>query len=224
MPSGSGWSTRWTDRGYGAPRVTAELNDPASPDNAPAVGDAPSADVPAGDRDRSPGRGRLLEPVNHKRVARVMRERRIVGLRLRRKVRTTVPDPDLTPVADLLKRAFTATAPNLPYVGDITYLPFDGGNLYLATVIDCYSRRLVGWSIAEHMRTDLVSDALRAAAQQRGSLRGAVFHSDHGAQGGFNWSSQHLDLGGADGQASRVDDGVDGVVPDEVARSTLLAA
>ena len=172
------------DRAYGAPRITAELNDPASPDNAPAVGDAPSADVPAGDRDRSPGQGRLLEPVNHKRVARVMRERRIAGLRLRRKVRTTVPDPDLTPVADLLKRAFTATAPNLRYVGDITYLPFDGGNLYLATVIDCYSRRLVGWSIAEHMRTDLVSDALRAAAQQRGSLRGAVFHSDHGAQYG----------------------------------------
>ena len=169
------------DRAYGAPRITAELNDPASPDNAPAVGDAPSADVPAGDRDRSPGQGRLLEPVNHKRVARVMRERRIAGLRLRRKVRTTVPDPDLTPVADLLKRAFTATAPNLRYVGDITYLPFDGGNLYLATVIDCYSRRLVGWSIAEHMRTDLVSDALRAAAQQRSSLRGAVFHSDHGA-------------------------------------------
>ena len=135
------------DRAYGAPRITAELNDPASPDNAPAVGDAPSADVPAGDRDRSPGQGRLLEPVNHKRVTRVMRERRIVGLRLRRKVRTTVPDPDRTPVADLLKRAFTATAPNLRYVGDITYLPFDGGNLYLATVIDCYSRRLVGWSI-----------------------------------------------------------------------------
>ena len=63
----------------------------------------------------------------------------------------------------------------------LTYLPFDGGYLYLATVIDCYSRRLVGWSIAEHMRTDLVSDALRAAAQQRSSLRGAVFHSDHGA-------------------------------------------
>jgi len=67
------------DRAYGAPRITAELNDPASPDNAPAVGDAPSADVPAGDGDRSPGQGRLLEPVNHKRVARVMRERRIVG-------------------------------------------------------------------------------------------------------------------------------------------------
>ena len=107
------------DRAYGAARITAELNDPASPDHAPAVGGAPSADVPAGDGDRSPGQGRILEPVNDKRVARVMRERRIVGLRLRRKVRTTVPDPDLTPVADLLKRDFTATAPNLRFVGDI---------------------------------------------------------------------------------------------------------
>ena len=87
-------------------------------------------------------------------------------------------------MADLLKRDFTATAPNLRYVGDITYLPFDGGDLYLATVIDCHSRRLVGWSIADHMRTDLVSDALRDAARQRGSLRGAVFFSDPGAQYG----------------------------------------
>ncbi|GAA3724068.1 transposase InsO family protein [Spinactinospora alkalitolerans] len=59
----------------------------------------------------------------------------------------------------------------------------DGGRfLYLATVIDLYSRRLAGWSIADHMRTSLVSDALEAAARERGSLRGAVFHSDHGAQ------------------------------------------
>ncbi|WP_107494943.1 IS3 family transposase, partial [Streptomyces sp. SM11] len=65
----------------------------------------------------------------------------------------------------------------------ITYLPVgDGEFLYLATVIDCFSRRLVGWSIADHMRTSLVTDALRAAARVRGSLAGAVFHSDHGAQ------------------------------------------
>ena len=83
---------------------------------------------------------------------------------------------------DLIKRDFTAPAPNLRYVGDITYLPLaDGSNLYLATVIDCYSRRLVGWSIADHMRTDLVTDALKAAHAARGSLSGAVFHSDHGS-------------------------------------------
>ncbi len=142
------------DRTYGAPRITAELND-GTP---------------------------VEERVNHKRVARVMRERGIAGLRLRRRVRTTIPDADGTPVPDLLARDFTADAPNRKYVGDITYLPYDGGHLYLATVIDCYSRRLVGWSVADHMRTELVTDALLAACRTRGSLAGAIFHADHGAQ------------------------------------------
>ena len=157
------------DNTIGAPRVTAELND----------------GVPADQR------------VNHKRVARVMREHAIVGYRRRRRVRTTIPEPADQKVPDLLKRDFTAPAANLRYVGDITYLPLFGGqNLYLATVIDCYSRRLVGWSIADHMRTDLVADALTSAARTRGSLAGAIFHSDHGSVGGFKWSSQHLDIGG----------------------------
>jgi transposase InsO family protein len=143
------------DNPIGAPRATAELNE----------------GVPAGQR------------INRKRVARVMRAHGIRGYRRSRTVRTTIPEPADQKVADLLKRDFTAPAPNLRYVGDITYLPLaDGRNLYLATVIDCYSRRLVGWSIADHMRTELVTDALKAAAGTRGSLRGAVFHSDHGAQ------------------------------------------
>ena len=143
------------DRALGAPRITAELNDGAA-------------------RDRR---------VNHKRVARVMREHHIAGLRLRRRVRTTIPEPADQKVPDLLRRDFTAAAPNQRYVGDITYLPLaDGSNLYLATVIDCYSRRLAGWAIAEHMRTDLVTDALGAARDMRGSLAGAIFHTDHGAQ------------------------------------------
>ncbi len=143
------------DRALGAPRITAELNDGAAP------------------------AGR----VNRKRVARVMRAHAIAGLRLRRRVRTTIPEPADQKVPDLLRRDFTATAPNRRYVGDITYLPIaDGSNLYLATVIDCYSRRLAGWAIAEHMHTDLVTDALTAARDTRGSWAGAVFHSDHGAQ------------------------------------------
>ncbi len=142
------------DNTVGAPRVTAELND----------------GVGAGER------------VNHKRVARVMRGHGIVGYRRRRKVRTTVPEPADAKVPDLLNRDFTAQAPNQRYVGDITYLPIaDGSNLYLATVIDCCSRRLAGWAIADHMRTELVEDALKAAAATRGSLDGAVFHSDHGS-------------------------------------------
>ncbi len=143
------------DQAQGVPRITAELNDGADPD----------------------------ARVNHKRVARVMREQGLAGLRLRRRVRTTVPDPADQPVPDLLKREFRADAPNRRYVGDITYLPIaDGTNLYLATVIDCHSRRLAGWAVAEHMRTDLIVDALRAARDTRGSLAGAIFHSDHGAQ------------------------------------------
>ena len=142
------------DNTQGAPRITAELNDHAT----------------AGER------------VNHKRVARVMRLEGIRGYVKKRRVRTTIPKPSGQKYPDLLKRDFTAPAPNQRYVGDITYLPIaDGSNLYLATVIDCYSRRLVGWAIADHMRTELVEDALKAAAATRGSLKGAIFHSDHGS-------------------------------------------
>ena len=158
------------DNTVGAPRVTAELND----------------GLPTSER------------VNHKRVARVMRAAGIAGYVKKRRVTTTIPVPGDQKVPDLVKRDFTAPAPNRRYVADITYLPLTGGdNLYLATVIDCYSRRLAGWAIADHMRTDLVADALKAAAGTRGSLAGAIFHSDHGSVGGFNWSSQHLDRGGA---------------------------
>ncbi|WSS99363.1 IS3 family transposase [Streptomyces phaeochromogenes] len=139
---------------YGSPRVTAELRE----------------------------KGRR---VNEKRVARVMRTFSITGIRLRRRVRTTIPDPATSPVPDLFQRDFTATDPGLKYMGDITYLPLAGGEfLYLATVLDCFSRKVVGWSIADHMRTSLVADALRMAASTRGGLDGAVFHSDHGAQYG----------------------------------------
>ena len=120
------------DNTLGAPRMTAELND----------------GVPITGR------------VNHKRVARVMRVAGIAGYVKKRRVRTTIPDQADQKVPDLLKRDFTTTAPNRRYIGDITYLPLsNGSNLYLATVIDCYSRRLAGWAIADHMRTEHVEDA-----------------------------------------------------------------
>ena len=141
-----------TGGAYGSPRVTAELREAGM-------------------------------AVNEKRVARVMRKFSIAGIRLRRKVRTTVPEPSNTPVADLFGRDFTAARPGVKYMGDITYLPVgDGRFLYLATVLDCFSRRVVGYSIADHMRTELVADALRMARDVRGNLQGALFHSDHGAQ------------------------------------------
>lgn len=139
---------------YGSPRVTAELHEKG-------------------------------HAVNEKRVARVMRTYSISGIRLRRRVRTTVPEQASSPVPDLFQRDFTAGEPGRKLMGDITYLPLAGGKfLYLATVLDCFSRKIVGWSIADHMRTDLVADALRMAARTRGGLDGAVFHSDHGAQYG----------------------------------------
>ncbi|MFB9855206.1 IS3 family transposase, partial [Micromonospora andamanensis] len=140
------------DGTYGAPRITAELRDAGL-------------------------------AVNRKRVARVMRRFGVQGLRLRRRTRTTVPDPAAAKAADLIGRDFTAGQPNQRYVGDITYLPVgERGFLYLATILDLHSRRLAGWAIADHMRTDLVIDALRAAQRTRGSLHGAIMHTDHGTQ------------------------------------------
>jgi len=116
-------------------------------------------------------------------VARVMRGIGLAGLRLRRRTRTTIPEPNAAKAPELIGRDFTAPAPNQRYVGDITYLPVgERGFLYLATVIDLHSRRLAGWAIADHMRTELVLDALHAAQRTRGSLDGAIFHADHGAQ------------------------------------------
>ena len=111
-----------------------------------------------------------------------MRELKLFGYTKKRKVSTTESDHKKPVFPDLVGRKFTADKPNQLYVGDITYLPIaDGSNMYLATVIDCYSRRLIGFSIADHMRTSLVQDALLMAKGQRGSLTGAIFHSDHGS-------------------------------------------
>ena len=120
--------------------------------------------------------------VARKRVARIMAERGWRGRHGRRRVRTTVVDPAARPAPDLVDRDFTAARPGELLVGDITYVRTWQGWLYLATVIDVYSRRVVGWSIAEHMRASLVVDALHAAAGCYPSLEGAVFHSDRGAQ------------------------------------------
>ncbi|WP_375547185.1 IS3 family transposase [Micromonospora chalcea] len=123
--------------------------------------------------------------VNRKRVERIMRQRDVVGRHLRRRKRTTIPDPAAPPVPDLIGRDFTATAPDQRWCGDITYLRVGAGWLYLATVIDIATRRLIGWSINTHMRAELVIDALDAAVAARGGrVDGVVFHSDRGAQYG----------------------------------------
>jgi transposase InsO family protein len=123
--------------------------------------------------------------VNHKRVERLMAQEGIQGRCGRRKVRTTVRDPQAEPAADLVQRHFGQTALDALWVGDVTYIPTDEGWLYLASVLDACSRRLLGWSITDHLRTELCLDALEAAVGCRGgkaAIEGVIFHSDHGCQ------------------------------------------
>jgi hypothetical protein len=151
---------------YGAPRIHAELR----------------------------GRGRRH---GRKRVARLMRCAGVRGQTPKRWKTTTIPDPTATEWADLNRRDFAADATkvNARWCGDITYLNTWEGWLYLATVIDITSRRVVGLATADHLRTDLVDQALRNAVTHRRPARGVVFHSDRGCQGGFNRSSQHEVVG-----------------------------
>jgi transposase InsO family protein len=128
--------------------------------------------------------GRQGWAVNHKRVERVMADLGIAGKCGRRKVRTTFRDPAAIPAPDLVKRQFDRGRVDQLWVGDITYIPTDEGWLYVASVLDACSRRLVGWSIADHLRTEICTDALRSAVatRRRARLDGVVFHSDHGCQ------------------------------------------
>lgn len=125
------------------------------------------------------------EPVNHKRVERLMALDGLSGRCGRKKVRTTVRDPAAAPSADLVNRQFEQTTLDVLWVGDATYIPTGEGWLYLATVIDACSRRLLGWSMTDHLRTELCLNALFAAVGTRGgkaNIAGVIFHSDHGCQ------------------------------------------
>jgi putative transposase len=126
-------------------------------------------------------------PVNLKRVARLMREAGIQGLYRRRRRGCTVRDPDAQACPDLVNRDFTADEPNRLWITDITEHPTGEGKVYCAAVMDVYSRLIVGWSIAEHMRTELVTDALGMAIVRRRPEKqspgaGTIMHSDHGSQ------------------------------------------
>lgn len=120
--------------------------------------------------------------VNRKRVERIMRERGIVGLTRRRRRSLTRQDATAAPTPDLIGRDFTAPAPGQRLVGDITYLPTQEGWLYLATTIDLFNREVVGYAMAEHMRADLVCDAVTFAHRLGLVEPGAIFHSDRGSQ------------------------------------------
>jgi hypothetical protein len=152
---------RESDHTYGAPRLHAELR------------------LGAGVR------------VGRKRVARLMRELEIQGVSRRRgRVRTTIPDTRAAPAPDLVNRDFRASRPDETWVADITYVPTHEGWLFLAAVMDLYSRRIVGWSMREDLEAPLVVDAISMAISRRKPKPGLVHHSDRGSQGGFNRSSQ----------------------------------
>jgi len=120
---------------------------------------------------------------SRKRVARLMRKAGLRGCpRARKKRITTRRDPYATPVPDLVKRNFTAAAPNKLWTADITYVGTREGFLYLAFILDCYSRKVVGWSMASYLRTELVVDALEMALWRRKPGAGLIHHTDRGAQ------------------------------------------
>lgn len=119
---------------------------------------------------------------NHKRIARLMRLEGIQGRRKHRKVTTTDSKHGFPVAPNLLNREFTAEAPNEKWAADITYIPTREGWLYLAVVLDLYSRKIVGWSMSQEITADLVENALRMALFERQPDPGLLHHSDRGSQ------------------------------------------
>ena len=111
-----------------------------------------------------------------------MRAAGLRGCMRRKKRRTTRRDPQAAPAPDLLRGYFVAAQPNKVWLADITYVPTQEGFLYLAFILDTHSRRIVGWAMENHMRTELVVDALEMAVWRRKPSAGLVHHSERGAQ------------------------------------------
>ena len=119
---------------------------------------------------------------SRKRIARLMRQAGLSGLLVRRRGRTTIRVPGVVAAPDLVARDFNPIEPDRLWAADLTEIPTWEGVLYLAVVIDCYSRRVVGWAMAEHRRAELVVEALEMAVWQRKPTVGLVHHSDQGSQ------------------------------------------
>jgi putative transposase len=122
------------------------------------------------------------ERIGRKRVERLMRQAGLSGLITKKWRATTIRVPGVRAADDLLDRNFAAGAPNRCWVADITYLRTWQGWLYLVAVQDLYSRRIVGWAMADHLRAELVTDALEMALAHRRPARGLIWHSDQGSQ------------------------------------------
>jgi len=144
--------------------------------------------------------------VGRKRVARLMRAKGLAGRKKRRFRTTTDSKHDLPVAQNLLDRNFVASAPNEKWVTDITYIWTWQGWLYLAVVLDLFSRRVVGWSIADHMRTELPLDALEMALGRRRPPAGLMHHSDRGSQYASGDYSEALEAAGIVRSMSRSGD------------------
>jgi putative transposase len=144
--------------------------------------------------------------VSRRRVRRLMAQAGISGLVKVKRGRTTIRVPGVRVADDLVERKFKPDAPNVLWVADITYLRTWEGWLYLAAVQDAYSRRIVGWAMTEHMRTELVADALEMAVQRRRPEPGLIHHSDQGSQYvALGFGQQARDAGIAVSMGSRGD-------------------
>jgi transposase InsO family protein len=151
-----------------------------------------------------------------------MHQHGLVGVTRRRAPTTTTRAPCAPKGPDLVQREFVADRPDALWVADITYVPTGSGFLYLAVVLDVFSRRIVGWAMAGHLRTELVLAALDMAVTQR-KPEGVVHHSDHGSQPGFKRSLQHLDGGRCD-EYSEAEFGEGGARGFGIARAALGGA
>ncbi len=133
--------------------------------------------------------------MSRKRVQRLMRAAGLSGLVARKRGCTTIRVPGVRVADDLVERRFRPAQPDVLWVADITYLRTWEGWIYLAAVQDAFSRRIVGWSMAEHMRSELVVDALQMALHRRRPAPGLICHSDQGSHPELNRSSQHRATG-----------------------------
>ncbi len=134
------------------------------------------------------------------RVQRLCSAQRLFSVHSKKRGLNRKPGPPVHD--DLVERNFTVGAPNRLWLTDLTEHRTDEGKLYLCAIKDVYSNRIVGYSIDSRMKASLAVTALRSAVARRGTVAGCVVHSDRGSQGGFNWSSQHLDREVSDGSSS----------------------
>jgi len=155
------------------------------------------------------------EVVNHKRVEKLMRENNLRA-KMKRKFKITTDSKNNEPIAEnILDRNFKANNPNEKWVSDITYINTLQGWLYLCTVIDLYSRKVVGWSMDDNMKTSLISNALDMAIKARNPVKGLIFHSDRGSQYASEFFRNLLDKHGFVQSMSRKGNCWDNAVADK---------